>query len=29
MMAARGLETPPRTPNIGVALAGGGYRAML
>ncbi|XAO27098.1 phospholipase B [Cryptococcus bacillisporus CA1280] len=29
MMAARGLETPPRTPVIGVALAGGGYRAML
>ncbi|ODN92068.1 phospholipase B [Cryptococcus wingfieldii CBS 7118] len=29
MMAARGLENPPRIPNIGVALSGGGYRAML
>ncbi|ODO05799.1 phospholipase B [Cryptococcus amylolentus CBS 6273] len=29
MMAARGLDNPPRTPIIGVALAGGGYRAML
>ncbi|TYJ57307.1 hypothetical protein B9479_002040 [Cryptococcus floricola] len=29
MMAARGLDNPPRVPNIGVALSGGGYRAML
>ncbi|KAK8850671.1 hypothetical protein IAR55_004591 [Kwoniella newhampshirensis] len=28
-MAAHGLSNPPRTPTIGVALAGGGYRAML
>ncbi|WVO16912.1 phospholipase B [Cryptococcus depauperatus] len=29
MMASHGLGKPPRTPVIGVALAGGGYRAML
>ncbi|OCF35914.1 phospholipase B [Kwoniella heveanensis BCC8398] len=29
MMASHGLSNPPRTPTIGVALAGGGYRAML
>ncbi|WVR05725.1 hypothetical protein IAU60_002749 [Kwoniella sp. DSM 27419] len=29
MMASHGLSNPPRTPKIGVALAGGGYRAML
>jgi hypothetical protein len=28
MMAASGLPTPPRTPVIGYALSGGGYRAM-
>ncbi|WRT70853.1 phospholipase B [Kwoniella shivajii] len=29
MAASHGLAKPPRTPVIGVALAGGGYRAML
>ncbi|ODN92069.1 hypothetical protein L198_05741 [Cryptococcus wingfieldii CBS 7118] len=28
MMAARGSDNPPRMQNIGVALSGGGYRAM-
>ncbi|WWD20845.1 phospholipase B [Kwoniella shandongensis] len=28
-LTAHGLTNPPRTPTIGVALAGGGYRAML
>ncbi|WVQ72738.1 hypothetical protein IAR50_002298 [Cryptococcus sp. DSM 104548] len=28
-MVARGLDNPPRTPNIGVAISGGGYRTML
>ncbi|WWC92469.1 uncharacterized protein L201_007427 [Kwoniella dendrophila CBS 6074] len=29
MASSHGIVNPPRTPNIGVALAGGGYRAML
>ncbi|WWC72722.1 phospholipase B [Kwoniella pini CBS 10737] len=29
MASSHGIPNPPRTPSIGVALAGGGYRAML
>ncbi|WVW80592.1 phospholipase B [Kwoniella bestiolae CBS 10118] len=29
MASSHGIANPPRTPTIGVALAGGGYRAML
>ncbi|WWC65337.1 uncharacterized protein I303_107955 [Kwoniella dejecticola CBS 10117] len=29
MASSHGIPNPPRTPTIGVALAGGGYRAML
>lgn len=29
MMQANNMQTPPRQPKIGVALSGGGYRAMM
>ena len=29
MMSSHGLPNPPRTPVIGAALSGGGYRAMM